>query len=159
MSGTAICGECGAGQLNDDERVFIDPDTYCLDCFDATCARCDMSIVDGDDRVQQFDTYFCTECAERLCYDCQTYIANLESRNVVAGVVRCQECTWCFFGGLCCGCGTTVSDSTEMVVVNGSHQFCAECKQDLSDETIGRDHSDERGRKDTSSASGGDAPF
>lgn len=134
MAETAICHDCGVEGLANDERVFIDPHTYCLDCFDATCDRCNMSIVDSDNRVQKFGEYLCKECAERLCIDCGKYIDNLENRYIVTGSVRCEECMWCFSGDLCCGCGSDVSDSIEMVVVDESHQFCADCKSDVSDE-------------------------
>jgi hypothetical protein len=46
-----ICDDCGAEELGNDERVFINPNTYCLDCFDATCDCYDVSIVESGNRV------------------------------------------------------------------------------------------------------------
>lgn len=150
------CDDCGTRVPSEDQRVFIDPNTFCLDCFDATCSRCSASVVNGDDRVQKFGEYFCTECAERLCYDCGKYIDDLNNRNVVRGFVRCQECTWCIFDNLCCGCGTDISDSIEMVIVDGSHQFCAECKDELPADANIEEYPF---REEAESESNNEAPF
>lgn len=159
MSQTARCDDCGTEQLSDDERVFVDPHIYCVDCFDATCNRCDMSVVDAENRVQRFGEYFCQECAERLCADCGTYIDDLDDRRVVTGSVRCKECAWCFFGELCCGCGTDVSDSTEMVIANGSHQFCADCQSELPEGIPIQEYPFEQNPMESTTDSNKDAPF
>lgn len=155
IEGDTTCNDCGTHVPTARERVFIDPHTYCLDCFDATCERCEASIVDDDQRVQKFGTYFCKECAERLCIDCGQYIDDLDNRHVVHGTIRCEECTWCYFGGLCCGCGADISDSIEMAVVNDTHQFCADCKKDLPpDATV-----EEYPFNKSDSSEGSDSPF
>lgn len=97
-----------------------------------TCAHCGLTVAPAD-VVETFDHKFCSECANHVCGVCGTYFEDTENLSVVAGVLRCRECTWCFFGDLCCGCGTELSGPDEMVVANDTHQFCMDCKDDLND--------------------------